>query len=173
MLETIYEQGLDMGPSTHSCDAAYDSEEIFVLLFDYGLTPNIKQRSPGKNPEKSKEEIPNRAKGAELFDPVESTKRNMIEGIFGAEEAKNHQLHCRFIKEGNMRRFGKIRGIGWNIKVLNRLRCAKKKLGIPYRYTRTEGLEPQYPNPVKSPYRLITRWYAAKAGRSFKNKITV
>ena len=74
-------------------------------------------------------DMPNRTKGAELFDPVEYMKRNMIEGIFGAEEAKNHQLHCRFIKKGNGCRFGKIRGIGWNIKVLNRLRCTKE-LGI-------------------------------------------
>ena len=71
-----------------------------------------------------------------MFDPVEYKKRDMIEGIFGAEESKNHQLHCRFIKEGNMRRFGKIRGIGWNIKGLNRLRCAKA-LGITI---------PLYPN---------------------------
>ena len=89
----------------------------------------------------SKNDTPNRAKGAEMFDPAEYAKRDMIEGIFGAEEAKNHQLHCRFIKEGNMRRFGKIRGIGWNIKVLNRLRCSKE-LAYPYHYTRTEELVP-------------------------------
>ena len=136
MMETIKEQELDIGPSTHSCDTAYDAEKNFKLLFEHKLNPNIRQRPPGKNPEKSKHDTPNRAKGAEMFDPVEYAKRDMIEGIFGAEEAKNHQLHCRFIKEGNMRRFGKIRGIGWNIKVLNRLRCSKE-LGIPI---------PLYPN---------------------------
>ena len=44
----------------------------------------------------------------------------MIEGIFGAEEAKRHQLHCRFPKGDNRIRFGKIRSITWNLKVLNR-----------------------------------------------------
>ena len=87
MIETISEQGLDMGPSTHSCDTAYDAEENFKLLFEHELDPNIRQRPPGKNPEKSAMDMPNRAKGAELFDPVEYMKRNMIEGIFGAEEA--------------------------------------------------------------------------------------
>ena len=87
MIETISEQGLDMGSSTHSCDTAYDAEENFELLFEHKLDPNIGQRPPGKNPEKSKEDTPNRAKGAEMFDPVEYKKRDMIEGIFGAEEA--------------------------------------------------------------------------------------
>ena len=53
MLETIKEQKLDMGPSTHSCDTAYDAEEDFKLLFEQKLDPNIRQRPPGKNPEKS------------------------------------------------------------------------------------------------------------------------
>ena len=54
----------------------------------------------------------------------------MIEGVFGAEEAKRHQLHCRFIREDNRLRFAKIRAIAWNIKVLNRFECASK-LWIP------------------------------------------
>ena len=132
-METIKEQKLDMGPSTHSCDTAYAAEENFKLLFEQKLDPNIRQRPPSKNPRR---DIPNRVKGAEMFDPAEYAKRDMIEGIFGAEEAKNHQLHCRFIKGGNMRRFGKIRGSGWNIEVLNRLRRSKE-LDIPI---------PLYPN---------------------------
>ena len=111
MIETISEQGLDAGHSTHSCDTAYGAEEDFKLLFEHKSDPNIRQGPPSKNPEKSKKGMPNRAKGAELFDPVEYMKRDMIEGIFGAGEAKNHQHHYRFKKEGNMRRFGRIRGI--------------------------------------------------------------
>ncbi|MCE2509129.1 MAG: hypothetical protein J4G04_07550 [Nitrosopumilaceae archaeon] len=65
-----------------------------------------------------------------MFDDIEYRKRNMIEGIFGAGEAKNHRLHCRFVKPANVRRFGKIRGISWNLKVLNRLCCARD-LGMP------------------------------------------
>ena len=87
MIETISGQGLDMGTSIHSCDTAYDAEENFELLFEHKLDPNIRQRPPGKNPEKSKEDTPNRAKGAEMFDPVEYKKRDMVEDIFGAEEA--------------------------------------------------------------------------------------
>ena len=49
----------------------------------------------------------------------------MIEGVFGGEESKRHQLHCRFILPDNRCRFGKIRAIAWNVKVLNRLRCAR------------------------------------------------
>lgn len=30
MLETTVRQGLDLGPSTHSCDAGYDREDNFV-----------------------------------------------------------------------------------------------------------------------------------------------
>ena len=52
-------------------------------------------------------------------------QRGIIEGVFGGEESKRHQLHCRFILPDNRRRFGKIRAIAWNIKVLNRFRCAR------------------------------------------------
>ena len=54
----------------------------------------------------------------------------MIEGAFGAEETKRHQLHCRFIREDNRLRFARIRAIAWNIKVINRFECASK-LRIP------------------------------------------
>ena len=93
MMYTIKEQELDMGPSTHSCDAAYDAEENFKPLFEHKLDPNIRQRPPGKNPEKK--DMPNRAKGAEMFDPVEYAKRDMIGGIFGAEEATPLPVHKR------------------------------------------------------------------------------
>ena len=53
MMETIKEQELDTGLSTHGCDTAYDAEEDFKLLFEQKLDPNIMQRPPGKNPEKS------------------------------------------------------------------------------------------------------------------------
>ena len=67
---------------------------------------------------------------AGIFDEREYKKRSLIEGIFGAEATKLHQLHCRFLIESNQRRFSKIRTIAWNLKVLNRFRCANK-LGIP------------------------------------------
>ena len=82
----------------------------------------------------SKKDMPNRAKGAELFDPAEYAKRGMIEGIFGAEEAKNHQLHCRFIKEGNMRglaRFAASDGTSRRSTAF----AVPKNWAYPYRYT--------------------------------------
>ena len=55
----------------------------------------------------------------------------MMEGIFGGEESKRRQLHCQFIRPDNRpdnrHRFGKIRTIAWNIKVLNRFRCARMR----------------------------------------------
>ena len=87
MPETIKEQELDAGHSTHSCDTAYDAGEDFKLLFDHKLDPNIGQIPPGKNPEKPKKSMPNRVKGAEVLDTAEYAKRDMIEGIFGAGEA--------------------------------------------------------------------------------------
>jgi hypothetical protein len=51
--------------------------------------------------------------------------------IFSGEESKRHHLHFRFILPDNRRRFGKIQAIAWNIKVLNRLRCARMRgIGI-------------------------------------------
>ena len=85
-----------------------------------GMIPNIKQRKDAVNRGK-----PNRRKAAEIFDEQEYRKRAMIERIFGAEEAKRHQLHCRFLKEDNRIRFGKIRSITWNLKVPNRFMHAK------------------------------------------------
>lgn len=59
-----------------------------------------------------------------IFDE-EYNQREMIEYIFGGEESKHHQLHCRFIQPDNRHRFDKIRVIIWNIKVLNRLRSVR------------------------------------------------
>ena len=55
--------------------------------------------------------------------------RGLIEGIFGAEETKHHQLYCRFRLKNNQKRFGLIKSVGWNLEVLNRLQCANK-LGL-------------------------------------------
>ena len=65
-----------------------------------------------------------------MFSDSEYRKRALIEGIFGAEETRRHQLHCRFVREDNRRRFAKGRAIAWNIRVLNRFECANR-LNIP------------------------------------------
>ena len=91
------------------------------------IIPNIKQRTRSVNRGK-----PYRSRPARIFDETGYRQRGMIEGIFGGEESKRHQLHCRFILPDNRRRFGKIRAIVWNIKVLNRFRCARMRgIGIP------------------------------------------
>ncbi|MFY9796974.1 MAG: hypothetical protein WAJ93_14910, partial [Candidatus Nitrosopolaris sp.] len=64
-----------------------------------------------------------------IFDASIYHYRGLIEGIFGAEEAKHHQLYCRFRLKNNQKRFGLVKSIGWNIEVLNRLQCANK-LGL-------------------------------------------
>ena len=75
---------------------------------------------------------PSRVRAAKIFNGDEYRQRGMIEGIFGGEGSKRHQLHCRFIRENNRRRFGKIRAIAWNIKVLNCFRCARRlQIAIP------------------------------------------
>ena len=60
----------------------------------------------------------------------EYRKRALIEGIFGAEETRRHQLHCRFVRKDNRRLFAKGRAIAWNIRALNRFECANR-LNIP------------------------------------------
>ncbi len=89
------------------------------------MMPNIKQRMGAVSEDK-----PSRKKAAGIFNRAEYPLRSLIEGIFGAEETRQHQLCCRFIRKDNRRRFGKGRAIAWNIRVLNRFECAKK-LGIP------------------------------------------
>ena len=49
----------------------------------------------------------------------------MIEAIFGAGETDEHNLRTRFRKEENRARWGSILAMGWNLKVLNRPKCAR------------------------------------------------
>ena len=125
MLGGIRRQGLLPGPARFNANRGYDSDYNCRVLFEMGMTPNIRQRGVAGNRGK-----PNRNWAAGLFDRDEHKQRGMIEGIFRGEESKRHQLHCRFIRPDNRRRFGKIRAIAWNLKVLNRLRCTND-LGIP------------------------------------------
>ena len=120
MLGEMGRQGLSPGPSVFHADRGYDSNHNCQILFEMGIIPNIKQRGGAVNRGK-----PYRSRAAKIFDGKAYRQRGMIEGVFGGEESKRHQLHCRFILPDNRRRFGKIRAIAWNIKVLNRLRCAR------------------------------------------------
>ncbi len=42
------------------------------------------------------------------------------------KESKDHNLHTRFRKKENRERWWVIIAIGWNLRVLNRLRCTKE-----------------------------------------------
>ena len=70
------------------------------------MIPNIKQRKDAINRGK-----PSRKKAARMSNDNEYRKRPLIEGIFRAEETRRHQLHCRFIREDNRRRFAKGKAI--------------------------------------------------------------
>ena len=125
MLAEIKRRGFDFAGCVFDCDKGYDSDYNCGLIFEMGMTPNIKQRRNAVSRGK-----PHRKKAAGLFDGEEYKERSLIEGVFGAEETRRHQLHCRFVRNDNRRRFAKGRAISWNIRVLNRFECARR-LNIP------------------------------------------
>ena len=124
MLEEIRRRGHDLAGRRFSADRGYDSDKNCEAVLAAGWIPNIKGRRNPVNRGK-----PSRKKAAGMYDPGEYRLRGMCEGIFGAEESRRHQLHCRFLREDNRRRFAKGRAISWNILVLGRFRCANR-LGI-------------------------------------------
>ena len=114
MLAEIKRRGFDFAGCVFDCDKGYDSDYNCRLIFEMGMTPNIKQRKNAVSRGK-----PHRKKAAGLFDGEEYKERSLIEGVFGAEEARRHQLHCRFVRDDNRQRFATGRAISWNVRVLN------------------------------------------------------
>ena len=125
MLDKIKHLGFDFSGRIFNADGAYDMEYVFEYIFWMGMFPNIKQRKGSTN-----HKTPKRKKAAERFNLAEYEKRRLIEGIFGAEETRRYQLHCRFVLDKNRILFAKGRAIAWNIRVLNRFECANR-LHIP------------------------------------------
>ncbi len=111
--------------SIMNADGAYDGESNYEKLYNMDIHPNIRQREGSVN-----KILRYRKKASKEFDLDVYHYRGLIEGIFGAEEKADHQLHCRSMIKQNQRRFGIIRAVGWNARVLNRIQCAKS-LGIP------------------------------------------
>jgi hypothetical protein len=113
--------------STFNADKGYDAEENFKRIYELLMRPNIKQREMQKGPKgKGRKRLHNRSKAAKEFDQPVYRWRGMIEAIFGAEESDEHNnLRTRFRRDDNRRRWGPIMAIGWNLKILNRLRCRK------------------------------------------------
>ena len=127
MLDEIKCHGFEFAGHFFDADREYDSDDNCERLFWMGMIPNIKQRKDAVNRGK-----PSMKKAARMFNDNEYRKRSLIEGIFGAEETRGHQLLCRFVREDNRRRFAKGRAIAWNIRVLNRFECANRlRMPIP------------------------------------------
>ena len=111
----------DLHGSIMNADGAYDAEANYESLYGMNMHPNIRQREGSVN-----KILRYRKKASKEFDVDVYHYRGLIEGIFGAEEKANHQLHCRYIIRQNQRRFGIIKSIGWNVRVFNRLECANR-----------------------------------------------
>jgi hypothetical protein len=116
--------------SVFDADRGYDADSIFKKLYELKMFPNIKQRETQKGPKgKGHRRLRCRMKAAKSFDVELYHYRGLIEGIWGAEEAKGHSLRTGERKRGCQERWGIMLCIAWNARVWNRLRCAKE-LGI-------------------------------------------
>ena len=112
--------------SVFDADTGFDAEKNFELLYGLQMLPNIKQRGPrNEGKKKAHKKLRFRMRGAEEFDVQLYHCRGMVESIFGAEETDGHRLRTRFRKEENRERWGPMMAVGWNMKVLNRLRCGR------------------------------------------------
>jgi DDE family transposase len=117
--------------SIFNADRGFDAEANFKRLHQLLMRANIKQIARQKGPKgKGRKRLHYRSRAAKEFDQTIYRWRGMIEAIFGAEESDGHNLRTRFRKDENRERWGPIMAIGWNLKILNRLR-----------WTRTLGIE--------------------------------
>jgi len=116
--------------SVFDADRGFDAELNFERLYELLMLPNIKQIARQNGPRgKGHKRLHYRSRAAKEFDQSTYRWRGMIEAIFGAEESDEHNLRTRFRTEENRERWGIILAMGWNLKVLNRLRC-RKMLGM-------------------------------------------
>jgi hypothetical protein len=109
--------------SVFEADRGFDAEYIFKKVYSLMMFPNIKQKKKGKGRGRR---LRYRSNASKNFDFKLYRWRGMTEAIFGAEESKDQRLHTRFRKDENRERWGTIIAIGWDLKVLNRLRCTKE-----------------------------------------------
>ncbi len=125
-LRSMLERFPHLPGSIFNADRGFDAEKTFKRLYQLLMLPNIKQIARQKGPKgKGRKRLRYRSRAAKEFDPAIYRWRGMIEAIFGAEESDGHNLKTRFRKEENRARWGPVMAIGWNLKVLNRLRCTK------------------------------------------------
>jgi len=130
VLRSLLKNFQKMKGSVFDADRGYDAEANFKRIFELLMLPNIKQRLMQKGPRgRGHKRLLFRSRAKKMFDESVYHYRGMIESVFGAEETDGHNLNTRFRITENQERWGKILAIGWNLKVLNRLRSAKQ-LGI-------------------------------------------
>lgn len=110
-----------MDGSVFNADRAYDADRSCELIYEKGMTPNIKQRGT----EGTNRGLRYRRRAAEEFDEAVYRYRGLVEGIFGEEEA-GRGLKTRYRLRRMQRRWGFARAIGHNLAVHNRLRCARQ-----------------------------------------------
>ena len=111
--------------SIFNADRGFDAEANFKRVYSLGMRPNIKQRVSRGPVGANRKRLRHRSRASREFDQSVYRWRGMIEAIFGAEESDEHNLRTRFRKEGNREKWGPIMAVGWNLKVLNRLRWTK------------------------------------------------
>ena len=136
MLPPLLEQAKELGRSLAGwwlhADKGYDSDRNCRAALDAGMRPNIDQRKSGRNSGNRRSVGKRfRRRAAALFDRARYGKRMMAGGIFGAEETRAHRLLCRYRKKETQERFGMLLAITWNVRALNRIRCAAETAAGP------------------------------------------
>lgn len=136
MLRPLLEKSKKLGRSFAGwwfhADRGYDSDSNCEAVFGMGMRPNILQRKSRENGGNRRDVGKRfRRRAAAMFDGVRYGKRRMVEGIFGAEETRSHRLLCRYRKKETQERFGVLLAITWNVRALNRIRCAAEPAVMP------------------------------------------
>jgi hypothetical protein len=125
-LKDLLESFISLPGCIFNADKGFDAEYNFKRIYELLMHPNIKQAEKQKGPKgKGHKRLRYRSRAKGEFDPSLYRWRGMIEAIFGAEESDEHNLRTSFRKEENRERWGIILAMGWNLKVLNRLRCGR------------------------------------------------
>ncbi len=113
--------------SVFDADKGFDAERIFERLYELKMLPNIKQRAMQKGPKgKGRKRLRYRSRAKKEFEQELYRWRGLIEAIFGAEETDDrNKLRTRFRITEHREKWGLMLATGWNLRVLNRLRCTR------------------------------------------------
>ena len=136
MLPPLLEKAKKVGRSFAGwwlhADRGYDSDRNCKSAFEMGMHPNIDQRRSRENSGNRRNVGKRfRRRAVALFDRWRYRKRRMVEGIFGAGETRAHWLLCRYRRKETQVRFCMLLAITWNMRPLNRIRCAAETAAAP------------------------------------------